>query len=91
MPAFDGGLWHAGSSSFTSTSDEALLVSVRPAVRQWFDRYIGTRLGTRNLWAAGLLADEPEGAIWIDAVVRLDDDGTIDRSAPTLPWSSNSP
>lgn len=77
VPCFDGGLWQAGTSSYVQTTDEALLRGVRPPVRAWFDRYIGHRLGVRNLWGAGIFTGSPEGAAWKRRVVRLDDDGVV--------------
>ena len=84
VPAFDGGLWSAGTSSYTVTSDDELLTGTSPEVRAWFDRYISERYGVRNLWAAGVLAKSLEGSHWEDQVVRFDDQGRVDKKGSNV-------
>ena len=85
IPCFDGGLWRAGTSSFTVTSDAELLEGASRPLFSWFDRHIGGRFGVRNLWAAGLLSGErPKGARWEKASVGFAKDGAVsDRARRT--------
>lgn len=82
IPAFDGGLWSAGTSAYTVTNDVELLQGVHPEVRSWFEHFIGERFGVRNLWAAGVLAEPLVGAQWKEEVVRFDDQGRVDPDGP---------
>lgn len=80
VPCFDGGTWQAGNSSYTVTSDAALLEGVRPDVRDWFEDRFGERFGVRNLWATGVLHEQPRGAVWQQRTVRLNNAGTVDEA-----------
>ena len=82
IPCFDGGLWQAGTSSFTVTSDAELLEGVSAPLFSWFNRHIGERFGPRNLWAAGLLSGErPKGARWENARVSFSKKGAASDGA----------
>lgn len=75
-PCFDGGLWQAGTATYTVTRDDYLLAEARPRVAAWFARHIGHRFGIRNLWAAGLLSGEsPRGARWRSVEARFSTEG----------------
>ena len=81
IPCFDGGLWKAGSSSFTVTSDAELLEGASAPLFSWFNRHVGDRFGIRNLWAAGLLSGErPKGARWKKARVSFSRKGALRES-----------
>jgi hypothetical protein len=65
VPAFDGQDYAAGTSSYTVTTDEALLAGVNPNIRSWFERYVSNQWGSRALWGAALIIDQnPPGAEW---------------------------
>jgi len=78
VPAFDGQDYAAGTSSFTVTTDEALMVGVDPSIRAWFERYVSNQWGTRALWGAALIIDQdPPGAAWEASEVPFNSIGGV--------------
>lgn len=78
VPCFDGGSGSAGTSSFLLTSDEVLMAGLRPAVRGWFERFVGDRFGQRGLWAAGNLSGfRPQGVRWQSGRYEFSRDGVL--------------